>query len=758
MENQSVENSNSPVLVTRRKAIGALAAVAVTLQAGRSASARHEPSASDEITQNDPHGSIESGGVAVSDVTQVYPGVWKIHFGGACEKVTPLTFRTASADPAAIGALPEVSSIPLDIKAMSWTLSARGVSMQMPMTPEEHIYGLGLDTEIFDMTGRRATCAPSDNPQDKMDYSHAPVPFYVSSRGYGVYVDTARYAWIYTGNVAPIAYSDMDETHGAAQPALSTRELYRPRQTSHKTMMIDVHPSRGVDIYIFGGPTLRNAVQRYNLFSGGGAVPPLWGLGMHFRSASHMPGKQILALAQRIRRQRMPFTMWGIEPGWQSHAYSCSFMWNKENFPDPDGFIREMKAMNFHINLWEHAFTNPISPMFKKLKPWSGNYLVWDGLVPDFATPQARKIWIEHHDRIMFDKGVDGVKLDECDNQPYRAHPWSFPEASVFPSGLDGELMHSLFGELYQQTMIEPLTRRNLRTWGLVRDSFSLAAPLPFMLYSDTYDLTCYLRGVCKQGFCGLLWDPELRQAASVEDLFRRIQLVIFSPMAVVDCWYMNLPPWLQVNKALSNRGELMPDHQAVTEAVRKLFELRMSLIPYLYAAFNEYRRNGMPPIRAMVMDWPQDAHTLEIDDQFMFGPAIMVAPILTGQTDRKVYLPHGAWYDFATNQKFEGGKWINISKPREEVPMFVKSGTLLPLARPVEYITPETCFDISVRVYGESPEPTKLYEDDGVTLDFQRGRQNQIALSWTDGHGEVKKSGGYQGPVRYKISAFERA
>ena len=122
-----------------------------------------------------------------------------------------------------------------------------------------------------------------------MDYSHAPVPFYVSSRGYGVYVDTARYAWIYTGNVAPVTNAGNGRHEDGVQPALSTRELYRPRETSHKTMMIDVHPSRGVDIYIFGGPTLRDAVQRYNLFSGGGAVPPLWGLGMHFRSASHMP-------------------------------------------------------------------------------------------------------------------------------------------------------------------------------------------------------------------------------------------------------------------------------------------------------------------------------------------------------------------------------------------------------------------------------------------------------------------------------------
>jgi alpha-D-xyloside xylohydrolase len=462
-----------------------------------------------------------------------------MHIGKQSERVTPLSFRSAPANASAIGALPVVPEIPLDIKAISWTLSARGISAQLPMTGDERIYGLGLDTDVFDMTDRRAICCPSDTPQDKMNYSHAPVPFYVSSRGYGVYVDTARYAWFYTGDIAP--KTDALELSGTAQPALSTMGLYHPTTMRHKTMLIDVHPSRGVDIYIFAGPALRDAVQRYNLFSGGGAMPPMWGLGIHYRSESMMSAEDILALAKRLRQEKMPCDIWGLEAGWQSRVYSSSFMWDKDRFPDPDAFIRAIKAMNFHLNLWEHAFTNPVSPMFKPLKPWSGNYLVWGGLTPDFATAEARAIWTEHHDKIMFSKGIDGVKLDECDNQPYRAHPWSFPEASIFPSGMDGELMHTLFGELYQQTMLHPLAQRNIRTWCLVRNTFALASPLPFTIYSDSYDFKCYLRGICKQAFSGVMWVPEVRNANSVEELYRRVQMVIFAPMALVNCWYMKL-------------------------------------------------------------------------------------------------------------------------------------------------------------------------------------------------------------------------
>ena len=749
----SIEIKHS-VAVTRREALGAMALLAGVAQSGGLVQAGAATTHAAQ-SQDDPFGMITSGGVADTDITQIYPGIWRIHIGRDSDRVTPLSFRSAPVNTAAISQLPVVAEMPLNRRKMSWTLSARGISVQIPILGEERIYGLGLDTEIFDMTDRRAICCPSDTPQDKMNYSHAPVPFYVSSRGYGVYVDTARYAWFYTGDV--MLKAGAQQFAGTAQPALSTVGLYHPSNAKNKTMMIDAHPSRGLDMYIFAGPALRDAVQRYNLFSGGGAMPPLWGLAIHYRSESMMSAQEIISLAKRLRAEKMPCNIWGLEAGWQSRVYSSSFVWDKTRFPDPDGFIKSIKAMNFHLNVWEHAFTNPVSPMFKALRPWSGNYLVWGGLTPDFATPQARKIWAAHHDKIMFSKGIDGVKLDECDNQPYRAHPWSFPEASVFPSGMDGELMHTLFGELYQKAMLQPLTQRNIRTWSLARNTFALASPLPFTVYSDSYDFKCYLRGVCKQAFSGVMWVPEVRNAQSVEELYRRVQLVIFAPMALVNCWYMKLPPWLQIDRTFSNQGQVMSDHQTVTRVVKTLFELRMRLIPYLYAAFQQYRLCGMPPIRPMVMDWPADKHTHSIDDQFMFGPAILVAPLEPGHTERKIYLPKGRWYDFATHEQFPGGQWITVHKPPEQVPMFVKSGTLLPLAESVEYVTPETSFEITIHVFGNTAEPVWLYEDDGISLDYLKGRQNQWEITWSKGHGAVKKTGEYSGPARYKIKAFNK-
>lgn len=670
-------------------------------------------------------------------IKRVLPGVWRVRFGKP-EKLTPVHFRSAAPARKGFTLLPPCDAAGLDPETIVFKTTSRGCSLELPMTQEEHIYGLGLNTRLFEMSagqpyntpaGRHAFLRPSDSPENDLNESHAPVPFYVSTGGYGVLVDTARYAWFYTGCVEPAR---------GGVPAPGAR-----------TMLVDIPSVRGVDVYLFGGPALADAVRRYVLFSGGGCLPPMWGLGVFYRGAGTFTATQSAVMARSFRDQHIPCDAWGLEPGWQSRTYSSSFLWDAGRFPDPDAFMKQMLAMGFHVSFWEHAFVHPDSPIHDALRPWSGDFRVWGGLVPDFATPEARRIFLDHHERLIFGRGGDLIKADECDHQPTSALPWSFPECSTFPSGLDGEQMHSLMGILYQQTMLEPLRRRNRRTWGLVRNSHALAAPLPYVIYSDSYDHRCYVRGLAKQGFAGLQWTPEVRDAASVEEFYRRLQTVIFSPQALINCWYMPNPPWVQINKDIPAP---MPDHARVTAVTRGLLELRMSLIPYLYSAFAEYRRTGTPPIRALVMDWPEDPATHSLDDQFMFGPSLLVAPLFAGQTQRTVYLPEGTWHDFRTRRRHEGGRAIEVNTPAEEIAVFVRNNTLLPLARPVEYVAPDTCFELTVHVFGDRPDPFTLWEDDGLTFDYELGQQNRIDLRWVDAMGSQKRTGGYSGSPRYKI------
>jgi alpha-D-xyloside xylohydrolase len=687
-------------------------------------------------------------------VVEIANGIWRIRFGTP-ETFVPTHFRSGDVQTESLAKMPMVKEPPFPVADIQFDASPRGCAVTLPMNAREHVYGLGLNTREFDKTGKRQILIPSDNPELEDGPSHAPVPFYVSTEGYGVFVDTARYTTFRAGTTVPLGYADSaSETSGGA--ATSTEELYRSRHLKQHQMLVEIPATQGVDLYIFAGPKMVDAVRRYNLFSGGGAVPPLWGLGMAYRGKGDFSAEDALNLARSFRDEGIPCDSWGLEPGWQTASYPCSFVWNQKNFPDPAGFVKQMTGLGYRLSFWEHCFTRDTSPIYKALQPFSGSYLVWGGLVPDFSLADTRKIFVGQHERVLFSlNGPGAMKLDECDNQPWAAKQWSFPECSRFPSGMDGEQMHSLLGVLYQQTMLQPFQTRNQRTWGLVRDSQALAAPLPYGIYSDSYDHPCYVRGMVNQGFSGLLWVPEVRDASSLEDLYRRIETVIFSPQALINTWYMKLPPWLQINRDKSNAGEIMPEHVAATTVIKGLFNLRMSLVPYLYSAFNNYHLTGTPPMRALVMEYPSDPKTYDVDDEFLFGPSMLVAPLFAGQEKRTVYLPAGKWHDFWTDEEFAGGKNIEVSKPLDQIPLFVKDNSLLPLAVPVQHITKDTVFDLTVRGYGEKPAPFVLFEDDGESNDYLAGRQSQVILTWSGTNGHLERSGGYSGPARYQVSQW---
>jgi len=634
---------------------------------------------------------------------EVAPGVWRIRLGQP-EKLVPTRFQEHAPRRKELAALESCKRLPLEVSTIGFKVSGRGSALELPLEPGEQLYGLGMNLKVFQLTGGKKTIRVSDDQKTVLGDSHAPVPFYVSTRGYGVYVDTARYASFYFGNLdamrdAPAASRSATEQ----KVATSTEELYRPRALGTTFVGVDIPSAKGVDVYVFAGPDLRHAVQRYNLFSGGGCLPPLWGLGVWYRASAELGQKDVLNFLHEFRERHIPCDVFGLEPGWHSHAYPCSFFWN-QRYPDPERLLRETRQQGYKLNLWEHAFTHSSSPLYKPMLPWSGDYKVWGGLVPDFATSEGRRIFADYHARTLVDKGVSGFKLDECDHQPLSDTPWSFPEQSVFPSGLDGEQMHLLLGPLYQRAMAAPYRDRNQRTLGLVRASGALAAPLPFGLYSDAYAHRDYVRAIATSGFGGILWCPEVRDMGSLEELYRRLQTSVFSAVTQVDCWYLRNPVWKQINKDLNNRGKFM-DHWEQTEAAcRILLQMRMRLLPYLYSAYAEYHDTGVPPARALVMDFPEDPATWTVDDQYMLGPSLMVAPLFTGQKKRAVYLPEGDWYDFWTQRKYAGGCRIEIEKPVDEIPVFVRGNSLLPLAEPVEYVTQQTQFELTIGVYGEKP------------------------------------------------------
>jgi alpha-D-xyloside xylohydrolase len=190
---------------------------------------------------------------------------------------------------------------------------------------------------------------------------------------------------------------------------------------------------------------------------------------------------------------------------------------------------------------------------------------------------------------------------------------------------------------------------------------------------------------------------------------------------------------------------------------MRDLMNVRMTLVPYLYTAFMDYHYKGIPPFRAVVTDYPNDKETFNLDLQYLVGSSLLVAPVIAGQQSREVYLPEGEWFDFWTKKKYSGKQKIKIDVPLESIPVFVKSGAILPLAEPVQYITPETCFDLTVHVFGKGDVPFVLYEDDGETFAYARGQQGVLQLNWKNEKGEFSRTKTWsENTARYKIKSWQ--
>lgn len=658
---------------------------------------------------------------------QIAKGIQKITFGTP-EQYTPEYFRQFSVKKEEIEQIPVSRSSGITEDQIHCKKTKRGITVTLPMETREDIYGFGLQLQGFNQAGRRRYIKVNSDPVANTGESHAPVPFYISSAGYGLFVNTFRYTTFLCGTNSEKGQSAGMTSENEPHEEFSEAAIYAlKRAKEERKVIIDIPAAEGVELYLFEG-NIPEVVQRYNLFSGGGCVPPMWGLGMWYRIYGGSDEKTLEKLAEQFRDEKIPMDVLGLEPGWHSHSYSCTYKWSYL-FPHPDEMIEKMSEQGYRLNLWEHLYVYPKALFYKELMPYSGDYEVWNGLIPDFATKEASKLFENYHRDTFVKKGIAGFKLDECDNSDYNPSNWAFPDSTEFPSGMDGEQMHLAIGTLYQNLIYRIYRQENRRTYSQVRSSGALAAPLPFVLYSDLYDHKQFIRGVVNSGFSGLLWCPEVRDCANGDDLLRRLQTVVFSAHALINSWRIPSPPWKQTDIEKNLAGETMDTATYYTEECRKLFALRMSLLPYLYSAFVEYSHTGKPPIRALVLDYPEDMEARMVDDEYLFGDSMLVCPLTYEDgTSRKVYLPQGRWYNFFTGEEAEGGQMFEIHAAYDEIPVFVKDGAMIPVANPVLHIDKDTVFEMTVKIFGEADGRFVLYEDDFDTFAYEE-KQKQIVI-----------------------------
>ena len=646
--------------------------------------------------------------------TEVAPGVWKATAG------SPEAYDLLKA----AGALPRTDALakmaatifPFTKNDISAAVSDGKTALHFPLDKDEQLFGFGLNFQTVYQRGKILQLHMDHYGGKDNGRTHAPVPFYISSKGYGVFINSARYLNVYAGSGVR-----KDSKNPPVEKDRNTDKSWSSRPYSD-AVEISV-PAAGVEVYVFAGPTPLDAVRRYNLFNGGGAMPPRWGLGFTQRVKSLFTSDEVKAEADSFEVKGYPLDYIGLEPGWQSKSYPGSFEWDSKRYPKPTVFVKEMLDKNIRLNLWINPYVSKSASFYKAITPFTGSHTVWVGEVPDFNLPEARKIFFGQLQKNQVDIGVSGYKIDEVDG--YDQYLW--PDVATFPSGVSAEQMRQTYGVLAMRYSLEMFRQKNERTYGLVRASNAGANAYPYVLYNDYYNHEDFITALINSGYSGVLWTPEVRASATAEEWLRRFQTVIFSPMAMINAWSSGTKPW---------------SYPEVAGQVKELALLRMQMMPYWYSEFAKYHFEGTPVFRGMNLEdgFKQEfkkeagssnlevnpyaeATTKEIKDQYMAGEYLLVAPLFTGQKTRKVVLPKGRWFNFYTGEFAGDGEVLTVTPGLDKIPVYVKDGGIIPLMPPLLHAPKaRQQVAIEVRYYGEKAGKYLLYDDDGETFNYEKG------------------------------------
>lgn len=651
-----------------------------------------------------------------------FPGVWRAVLGDTAEAAQTLTsFAEVHPKAERLNQFEEVP-FPFEEEIIAEQVRDR-VVFCTPLNEEEMIFGAGLNYKVININGMVLHLKVDHFEGWDDGRTHAPVPFYISSKGYGVFLNTAHYIDIHVGTAARLgAKKGFQNRDRNTDPNWTVSPIAEYIECS-------VKDTSGLEVLIFAGKNITEVVQRYNLYCGGGYIPPKWGLGIWYRPHAHYNADQVIDVMDRFSQNDFPIDVVGLEPGWQSRAYPGTFEWDPVRFPDPAGFMDKMTGSNIKVNLWENMYISPEAKIFPKMLPYACSHTVGGGIAPDFSMKEVADILSEQHERDHLSLGVSGYKIDECDGYDF----WMWPDHATFPSGHTAEQMRSAYGLLLQKIMTALFRKKNQRTYSLARASNGGSSSFPFVIYNDCYDFDEFLTGVFNAGFIGVAWVPEVRRISNPYDFMRRCQLVAMSPVAMINAWSSGVEPW---------------HFKEVIKQIRDVFQLRRRMLPYLYSAYADYCFHGVPVFRAMAMETQievhhskfqlndaDDHHTLQhsvaIKAQYMMGSCIMVAPISPDKDKCTVTFPEGNWYDFYTGELAGNNSTLEFDKSYEQIPLFVKEGGIVPLL----------CDDgsIEVRYYGKESGSFLYFDDDGESFDYEKGNYLLVSLNVSAANGSPK-------------------
>lgn len=536
--------------------------------------------------------------------------------------------------------------------------NARRINPVFTLTADEMIFGCGESATGLNKVGQKVNLFVTDPQGPETDQMYKPIPFFMSNRGYGMFMHTS----------APVTCD-----FGATYIGLN------------KMFMDD----ENLDLFVFFGEP-KDILDEYTDLVGKPGMPPLWSFGTWMSRITYFSEKEGYDVAANIRKNKYPCDVIHFDTGWFDVDWQCDYKFSENRFQNPQQMLKDLKSQGFHVCLWQLPYFTPKNRYFPELikkdmyvKNGNGE-LPYEDVVLDFSNPETVK-WYQDKLAGLLNIGVSAIKVDFGEAAPLNG---------IYASGKSGWYEHNLYPVRYDMAVSEITKKLHNENIMWARAAWAGSQRYPLHWGGDAATTNTGMLGTLRAGLSfGLsgfsFWSHDMGGfvKSTPEDLYCRWLPFGFLTSHTRAHGAPPTEPWLY-------------DSKRVQDVFRKSAEMKYRLMPYVYAQAKECTEKGLPMLRALFVEFPDDPGAWKVDDEYLFGSQILVAPLLeSGITGRTVYLPEGKWIDYQTEKVYEGG-WHRIEAGSLPIIMLVRDGSVLPHLKLAQSTSEMDWSKMSLKVY----------------------------------------------------------
>lgn len=517
---------------------------------------------------------------------------------------------------------------------------------QLSIGVSEYIYGMGERFTPFIKNGQSIDIWNEDGGTST-EQSYKNIPFYISNKGYGVFVNHPEKVSFEVG-------------------------------TEMVTKVEFSVPGESLDYFIFNGPTMKEVLMRYTDLTGKPALPAPWTFGLWLSTSftTSYDEKTVNEFVDGMFEREIPLKVFHFDCFWMKEFAWCDFTWDNRVFPDPEGMLKRLKEKGLKICVWINSYIGQESILFEEgvkngyfIKRANGDVWQWDMWQPgmaivDFTNPKASE-WYASKLEALMDMGVDCFKTDFGER---------IPTDVVYYDGSDPVKMHNYYTYLYNKCVFDVIKKKKGEKEAILFARSATAGGQKFPVHwggdcwSDYVSMEESLRGGLSLTSSGFgFWSHDIGgfEDKSTPDVYKRW------------CAFGLLSTHSRLHGSGSYRVPWTYDEEAV-DVLRRFSKLKASLMPYLYRNANETAKSGVPMMRSMVLEFTEDKTCAYLDKQYMLGDSLLVAPIFNEDGIASYYLPKGEWTNYLTGEVVTGGQWFEEKHSYMSIPLFARPNSIV--------------------------------------------------------------------------------